>query len=334
MLANTSYLGEFYQINNAFRRYLIYSGIMKRLPKNIAMVLLCLFTSVQVYPGELSEFHISSSGIDRHFYLHSPDSANKRYPVLLAFHGGGGTALNAEKQFGFSQLADRYGFVVVYPQGMNKQWNDGRAAPSKGEAYDDVQFVRDILRHLPGICPQADTSQVFSTGMSNGGFFSFYLAYTLNGVIDAIAPVCASIPKDLESPYTLPVPIPMLYIAGTADPLVKYKGGWVGFANEDNGRGYSMPAEWTLHRWLVMTGTPDKPVVSKITDMDKNDGSTATKYSYYRNDKPFVEFIKVENGGHGWPGGRQYLPKVLIGQLCNDFSASEMIIRFFILYTL
>ena len=333
MLLNAFDWRESDQINNAFRRYLIYFGIMKRLPKDIALVFLCLFTTVKVYPSELSEFHITSSGIDRYFYLHSPPSSTKHYPVLLAFHGGGGTALNAEKQFGFSKLADEYGFVVIYPQGMNKQWNDGRAAPSKGEAYDDVQFVKDILISLPGICPQADTSQVFSTGMSNGGFFSFYLAYKLNGVITAIAPVCASIPKDLESSYMLPVPVPMLYIAGTADPLVKYKGGWVGFANEDKGRGYSMPVEWTLQRWLTMTGTPDKPVVSRIPDVDKNDGCEATKYSYYRNDKPFVEFIKVENGGHGWPGGRQYLPKALIGQLCNDFSASEMITRFFSLYT-
>lgn len=302
---------------------------MNILTSRIVLVFLFLFPGTWLFAGDLLKYTITSGGIARYFYVHTPPNTKTNCPVLMVFHGGGGTAWNAEKQFGFSQLADMYGYLLVYPQGMNKQWNDGRLAPAKGEQYDDIQFVRNILDYLPDHCPQADTMQVFSTGISNGGFFSFYLAYKLSSKIKAIAPVCASIPKDLETSFTLPYPVPMLYFAGTADPLVKYQGGWVGFSKEDKGRGYSMPVEWTLKRWLTITGTEDNPVEVTLPDMDKNDGCRATKYCYYRNEKLFIGFIKIENGGHCWPGGSQYLPKALIGNLCMDFSASEMIIRFF-----
>ncbi len=285
--------------------------------------------SAVTFASGLVRFSIRSSGTDRFFYLYSPPGSKLHLPVLLAFHGGGGTALNAEKQYGFSVLANKYGYVVVYPQGMNKQWNDGRVAPAKGKAYDDVQFMKDILNRLPTLAPKADTSTVFSTGISNGGFFSIYLAYKQNNVIDAIAPVCASIPKDFENSFSLQRPVPLLLIAGTDDPLVKYKGGWVGFRNQDKGRGYSMPVEWTVNKWISMTGCSGKDVTEPVPDADRYDDCTAIKYTYQKDGKPFVVFVKVENGGHAWPGGTQYLPQGIIGKLCNDFSASEMIIGFF-----
>jgi polyhydroxybutyrate depolymerase len=295
----------------------------------LSIISFLLFCFQLAAAQKLAEFNMTSAGVKRTFFVHVPESKKDHLPVLLAFHGGGGTALNAEKQFGFSELADQYGYIVVYPQGMNNQWNDGRTAPAKGEAFDDVQFVRDILGWLPSICIKADTSMVFITGISNGGFFSIFLAYQLNGIIDAVAPVCASIPRDLGNSFSLRRPVPLLLMAGTDDPLVKYQGGWVGFRNQDKGRGYSMPIEWTVNKWLKLTGTNPVPVISKIPDTDRADGCTATKYDYYRKGKPFVSFVKIENGGHAWPGGRQYLPQWVIGRLCNDFSASQMIIDFF-----
>jgi len=98
-----------------------------------------------------------------------PSSVNNHNPVLLVFHGGGGTSLNAEKQFGFSQLADEYRFVAVYPQGMNNQWNDGRVAPSKAKHLMMYSCERHPL-HLPEICPQADTSQVSVQAFQMGDF--------------------------------------------------------------------------------------------------------------------------------------------------------------------
>jgi len=57
------------------------------------------------------------------------------------------------------------------------------------------------------------------------------------------------------------------------------------------------------------------------------DECTETEYIYTCNDAT-VDFIKIENGGHTWAGGSQYLPKFIIGRVCKDFSATEKIIDF------
>jgi polyhydroxybutyrate depolymerase len=43
-----------------------------------------------------------------------------------------------------------------------------------------------------------------------------------------------------------------------------------------------------------------------------------------------VVFYQIENGGHTWPGGRQYLPKAVIGATTRAFDASEVIAQFFV----
>ena len=42
-----------------------------------------------------------------------------------------------------------------------------------------------------------------------------------------------------------------------------------------------------------------------------------------------VVLYRIEGGGHTWPGGRQYLPRALVGRVCRDFDATETIFDFF-----
>src|SRR5262252_2942136 len=47
-----------------------------------------------------------------------PESAGgPARPVVLCFHGGGGTAAGQEAWSGLDRVADREGFVAVYPDG-------------------------------------------------------------------------------------------------------------------------------------------------------------------------------------------------------------------------
>ncbi len=76
-------------------------------------------------------------------------------PLVLLLHGGGGTGEGMEKLTlgGFNRLADREGFVVVYPDGIEKHWNDGRgleAYRAHRENIDDVGFVSALIDHLKG----------------------------------------------------------------------------------------------------------------------------------------------------------------------------------------
>jgi polyhydroxybutyrate depolymerase len=42
-----------------------------------------------------------------------------------------------------------------------------------------------------------------------------------------------------------------------------------------------------------------------------------------------VALLRLEGGGHTWPGGAQYLPAMLVGRVCRDFDATAVIWEFF-----
>jgi polyhydroxybutyrate depolymerase len=45
---------------------------------------------------------------------------------VLVFHGGGGTGPGTERLTRFTPLADREGLLVAFPEGLGRNWNDGR----------------------------------------------------------------------------------------------------------------------------------------------------------------------------------------------------------------
>ena len=65
---------------------------------------------------------------ERSWLTHLPQnySTEKSYPLVIALHGGEGTAKqlmhNTRKRF--NKLTNTEGFIVVYPQGVKKSWND------------------------------------------------------------------------------------------------------------------------------------------------------------------------------------------------------------------
>ncbi|MDI6773752.1 MAG: hypothetical protein QME77_14375, partial [bacterium] len=73
---------------------------------------------------------IHHGGIERTYRIHLPSSAGKAgpMPLILALHGGGGTGLNMEQLTlgGFNRLSETHGFAVIYPDGVDRHWNDGR----------------------------------------------------------------------------------------------------------------------------------------------------------------------------------------------------------------
>jgi len=72
--------------------------LIKVFMKAVLIVFISLFISISSFAAKLIKYQIMSSGIQREFYLAFSQGQFKRMPVLFAFHGGGGTALNAEKR--------------------------------------------------------------------------------------------------------------------------------------------------------------------------------------------------------------------------------------------
>lgn len=266
-------------------------------------------------------------GIKRNYYFYKPATARTPAPLVLAFHGGGGTAAGVDKcAGGLAKLADKNGFIVVFPDGIEKHWNDGRPDISK-TSYDDVGFISKLIDQLKDE-KLIDPKRVYATGISNGGFFSQYLAIHLPGKIAAVATVAASVSKAFLDLNVSPVPIMMLL--GTEDTLVPWNGGKIGGKILPRGRGEVLSGQESLQFWLEKNRNAGKPICTTLPDKDKSDGSQVVVEQYGApGSSNEVVLYEIRGGGHTWPDGQQYLPKRMIGPVCGDFNGNETIWNFF-----
>jgi polyhydroxybutyrate depolymerase len=272
--------------------------------------------------------------LQREYIVHLPPGFNaaQKLPVIFALHGGGGTAKGAVPFYNLESLADKNNFIIVYPNAIKKAWFiPGMTTRVKDAdtAVDDLHFMNVLLDTIIAHY-KVDDKKVFLTGISRGAMFSYYLADAMNARITAIAPVCGGISQTIMKNYFFQKTIPVLMINGTDDPLVKYNGGYgiLNKRNEGNEDADVVPAEELLRKIVALNHCSASPQTQALPDVDANDGCTETE-SIYQCNAVKVDFIKIENGGHTWAGGTQYLPKFIIGKLCRDFSASEKIFDFF-----
>jgi polyhydroxybutyrate depolymerase len=271
----------------------------------------------------------------REYLIHLPpnyQSASK-LPILFGLHGGGGNYKNTISFYNLNGLADKKGFIVIYPNAIAKSWTmPGFSARSKNadSTVDDVHFISVLLDTVIQYY-KGDATKVFTTGISRGGEFSLYLAYKLSDRITAIAPVCANVPKDVLKYYSFKHPTPLLLINGTDDPLIKYDGGFGKYLRTDEpGEGFDMASTDDLIKKIISLDLCNStPKYTDMPDDDPDDGCTAQRYEYHCGSVN-VTLIKVVNGGHTWPGGKQYLPKFIIGKVCRDFKAEDEIFNFFL----
>ena len=280
------------------------------------------------------ELTLRHDGLERKYLLYSPPfklTHSDVKPLVLVLHGGGGThrgMVRLTKSM-FNQLADRDGFFVVYPQGIEKTWNEGRGdliSEAHRRRIDDVGFFRRLIEYLVSEYP-IDTDRVFATGISNGGLMSFRLACSLPDKIRAIAPVTASIPSAILPLCRSESPVSLAVFNGTEDPLVPYYGGQITVFRQQ--RGEVLSTDETIKIWLEKNRCTSKPKVTVLPDLTE-DGTRVTKIEYNQcSAGSKVVLYRIEGGGHTWPGGRQYLPVRLIGRTSRDINACDEIWSFF-----
>jgi len=263
---------------------------------------------------------LQTGGVTRRYFLYLPSTwhRGRPAPLVLVFHGGGGRASGIAPHTGFSRLAEREGFVVAYPQGLNGRWNDGRGYAA---ARDDVGFVRALLDTLERELA-IDPRRVYATGISNGAMFAYRLACDLPGVLAAVAPVAGAMPADLAPGCAHTQPVSVLAFQGTADPLMPYAGGGVA-----RRRGRVLSAEQSIAFWATTSGCAGAPVTMDEADR-VSDGTRVrrTIYGTCREGRS-VELYTIEGGGHTWPGG----PPVggAVGRVTREIDATALIWGFF-----
>src|SRR3989337_1446424 len=162
----------------------------------VALVAVGMSQRAQAAPAGVSRTvarTVRFGGLERIYLLHVPGGFPQGRPAGLVFvlHGGGGTGRNMEQMTRVSELADPQGFIAVYPDAVERNWNDARDAPNnraQRENVDDVGFIGTLITLLTrefGIDPRRG----YSTGISNGAFMSQRLAVELSDRIPPLWPL-------------------------------------------------------------------------------------------------------------------------------------------------
>ena len=210
-------------------------------------------------------------GRRRSYRLYVPAHLATPAPVVFVLHGGSGSGSDIElltKQ-GFDRIADRDGVIVLYPDGVDRHWNDGRSNLNERAAkenVDDVHFLKVVLDAIAGRYA-VDRQRVFATGMSNGGFMSYRLACEATDTFRAVVPVVAGLSVDLGPRCRPTRPISIAIMNGTEDPLVPWNGGGVSVLGIKRGDTWS--AERTYEKWIELDACKvrfTEPEVNKVPD--------------------------------------------------------------------
>jgi polyhydroxybutyrate depolymerase len=273
---------------------------------------------------------------NRNYEITIPGGDTKKpAPTVFVLHGGGGTGKTLRQHFDFTRLAADGGVVLVYPDGINGHWNDGRKGGRdlfKGEAPNDVTFLSALAQELVkrGI---AKPGQIYVTGVSNGGMMTQRLLCEASETFTAGASIIANLPAALKS-CNPSMPRPILLINGDDDPLMPWKGGGVGFWGA---RGLVLSGTETYAYWQNVNGCAKQ---YEITDMpNKNAADQSRAVKYITKCKQATEMIHIKRGGHNIPmpistyrpKSRKYKRrKRLLGRYNHDFDSRSEIWEFFI----
>lgn len=248
---------------------------------------------------------VKVDGKDRTYIARAPELCLKQAcPLVLVFHGGMGTGEQIEKHSGFTTLAEKEKFIVIYPTGLNKQWNDGRKG--QNDDVDDMAFVDSLLVDVKSKY-KVDEKKIFSTGMSNGGLFSFRLACERSKVFAAVAPVAANHSVGVVDKCNPEQPVSVLNIVGTDDKAVPYKGGSISVLLGIRKRGQVLSSDASIKSWVKLNSCKDLVAILNVDEI--KDDSTSVKIERYVEqckNKTQVVRMSVVGGGHAWPG---HLPK-------------------------
>jgi polyhydroxybutyrate depolymerase len=274
----------------------------------------------------------------RKYILHIPDRYDGRteVPLVVFLHGGGGNAQTAQGFTNFNQVSDENGFLMVYPQAFfetatdSYAWADGRGLAPDKLGIDDVGFVDAVVTALKAEY-KIDNQRVYLCGFSNGSFLTQRIAFQRNNQFAAFGTLGGTMNESLYTRGNPGRAIPMVYVFGTADPLVPYDGGYVSgnLTLEPVTSVENAVAYWKTNN--ACTTTQSKVVLPNVSTADN---STVEVFQYTNCAcNATVTFYRVIGAGHTWPGVP--LPYVhSFGETNLDIQAGVELWNFFKQHTL
>ncbi len=282
-------------------------------------------------PGDF-EIVVQHGGRKRVALVHVPPAAaqGQPLPVVFAFHGGGGNAEQHRTWIGLDAVADREGFLAVYPFGTGRlfdrkllTWNAGSCCGfAAQEKVDDVGASVALLEALARRTP-VDATRVYATGMSNGAMMAFRLAHDAGPRFAAIATVAGAA---VFRPFTAKTPMPILHIHSADDAHAPYNGG-PGPRQLAGSRIEHPAVAIALDDWVVLNGCPRHPLKQQTiaAKPDSPDaGQSATQYRYTPcAGAAEIEIWKLTGAGHVWPGATPHSER-LLGRPTSLLDANDL----------
>ncbi|MEU8116490.1 PHB depolymerase family esterase [Micromonospora sp. NPDC048947] len=126
---------------------------------------------------EVTSFGENPGRMRMHVYV--PDNRPARPAVVVAMHGCGGSGPGFYSGSEFASLADRYGYIVIYPSATQQAgfgncfdtWSD--AAKRRGGGSDPVSII-SMIRYVQQQYA-ANPDRVYATGSSSGGMMTNHM---------------------------------------------------------------------------------------------------------------------------------------------------------------
>ena len=226
--------------------------------------------------------HIDGVEEEREVLVHAPMAleADRQYPVVMFFHGNGGSA--GQNISRWQSLVESGELVGVYPQGHLLSWNLGQEASTA----DDVAFVEAIVGMLSGD-EGIDTDRLFAAGGSNGAGLAHRLAIetsAFRGVAALSTALIAGSLPEAGGPQRS-----VLQVHGTADDVCPYEGGAA-----STGHTY-LSAEESAATWAVHNDCEATPQTTTTSQ-----GNTLLSWGDCA-DGVMVKHLGVLDAGHSLP---------------------------------
>ena len=274
----------------------------------------CLLFSVSLtaVAGEFFKQELTIGKESREYYVYIPSKlkAKTKRPAIIAFHGYKSDAKGFRWLIQPDKWADKHGYVMIYPNAINKSWNAGKGMGSQNKTSDDDRFAAE----LPSVIAERhdiDSQRIYAMGFSNGAQVVAKLLCHHSVQIAGAAMVAQSLNEDNCRPaYKVPVVI----MHGMQDPAAPNKGG-----GKFKVTSHQQSLDY-LKDWYEIKGK------KKQIKGDKT--YKCSEYSEGKKASTSVIGCSLFNNGHQWPGSRDFLVKQL-GTTNKSLSANDFIMSFF-----
>jgi len=294
------------------------------------------------YPVGLTDQTITIGGVVRQFRVHVPPGMTTPKAVVLVLHGGGGEGMDVANLGQhplsvFRTVADREGFVVVYPGGRpasdaegNFGWVDCRADNKVSSGADDAAFLAALVQRLRNEYGLT-SKHMFMAGGSNGAQMTHAFAFIHTDQVGAVATSSGSLPENpLPGACTTgpSQPLPILMMHGTADTQMPWGGGCVANLGGVCNRGRVISAEATRDRWLQINGLAAITPTQSVVDLSTEDGGPANRFDYAGTTP--LQWWRLDGTGHTVASRTVLIkPNPVTGTQNNDIEFAEVAWAFF-----